>query len=298
MAGTTGRSGGKTRRVHTSRPRGGLRMRNVVRTTAASIVSFAIVLAATGWLYVVQPHSAVPGPPVRDALPLDELSRRSAVPFFVFVGVWAAAALLLGLVTYGARTERLTAGLLLAVGVGGWGYFATGVSLLIVRQVPAHEAFHAATKLEAIWIPAALAGAAGALAGRARLSATPRSPLVLAWLVAAVGALGVLDAILPDERGGLVGALEVHGVSTALSAALGLVLLLAARGLARANRRAWQVAVGILVTLAILHLQNRFGYGAAATALVALALIARRSDFRCPGDPASHPRILIRALVF
>jgi lysyl-tRNA synthetase, class II len=274
-------------------------MRSVARTTAAAVVSFGIVVAASGWPYVVQPRVAVPGPrPISDALPLDELSRRSTVPFVIFVGVWAVAALLLGLVAYAARAERLTAGLLLAVGVGGWGYLATGVSLLIVRQVPAHQAFHVAAQLEAIWIPAALAGLAGALAGRARRAPRARSPLVLSWLVATVGALGALDAMLPDARQGLVGALEVHGISTALSAALGLVLLLTARGLARANRRAWQIAVLILATLAVLHLQNRFGYGAVATALVALALVARRGDFRCPGDPASHPRVGAHAIAF
>lgn len=252
-------------------------MVRVARATGASLASFAIVAAATGWLYVIQPHSSVPGPtPVTDALPLDELSRRSAVPFLVFLGVWAIAALLLGLVAYAARAERLTAGLLLAVGVGGWGYLATGVSLLIVRQIPAQAAFNAAAKLEAVWIPALLAGAAGALAGRARRTAARRSPLVLAWLVGGVGALAVLDAALPDSRSPLISAVEVHGVSTALSGPLGLILLLVARGLSRANRRAWRVAVVLLGALAVLHLQTRFGYGAVATALVALALIARR----------------------
>ena len=277
-------------------------MLSVLRAMLASIVSFAIVLAATGWLYVIQPHSAVPGPPpVTDALPLDELSRRSAIPFLVFVGVWGAAAFLLGLVASFAHAERLTVGLLLALSIGAWGYFATGVSLLIVRQVPAHDAFHAAAGKEAIYIPAFLAGLAGALAGRARTSTRPRSPLVLAWLVAAVGLLGVVDAILPNERHALVGALapeRVQGISTALVAALGLALLVAARGLARRNHRAWQIAAGVLVGLVVLHVQSRFGYGAVATGLVALALLARRSDFDARGDPSSHPRILGQAAVF
>ena len=34
-----------------------------------------------------------------------------------------------------SRAERLTAGLLLALGVGAWAYLQTGVSLLIVRQI-------------------------------------------------------------------------------------------------------------------------------------------------------------------
>ena len=77
----------------------------------------------------------------------------------------------------------------------------------------------------------------------------------------------------------------MHGISEALVAPLGLALLVAARGLARRKRRAWQVAVVILLSLVALHLQHRFGYGAIATALVAVALLARRSDFDAPGDP-------------
>ena len=108
-------------------------MARTFRATVASLAAFAIVLAATGWLYQIQPRSALPGPAVTDSLPLDELSRRSAVPLVVFLGVWGLAALLLGLVARAARAERLTAGLMLALGVGGWTYLVTGFSLLIVR---------------------------------------------------------------------------------------------------------------------------------------------------------------------
>src|SRR5262249_20677368 len=156
---------------------------------------------------------------VPDALPLDELSRRSAVPMIVFLAVWGTAALLLGLVVHFARAERLTAGVLLALVVGGGAYFETGLSLLIVRQVPAPQAVHAPATRQAIYIPAALAGLAGALAGRRSASLRSRSPLILAWLVAGAGLLGILDAILPNQRHALIGTLapeRVHGVSTAL----------------------------------------------------------------------------------
>ena len=114
-------------------------MLRAARIASAALLSFGVVLAATGWLYVIQPHSALPGPPVTDALPLDELSRRSAVPLIVFLGVWAVAALSLAVIARIMRAERLTAGLLLALGVGGWAYLQTGLSLLIVRQIPAHR---------------------------------------------------------------------------------------------------------------------------------------------------------------
>jgi lysyl-tRNA synthetase, class II len=274
---------------------------SAARAVAASIISLAIVIAASGWLYLIQPRHALPGPPVGDALPLDELSRRSAVPLLVFLAVWGAAAVLLGLVAYAARAERLTAGVILALGVGGWCYFVTGVSLFIVRQVPAQQAFHAAASERAIYIPAALAGIGGALFGQARRTARPRSPIVLSWLVAACGLLGVLDAVLPGERHALIGSLapeRVQGISTALLAPLGLALVVVARGLARRKRRAWQVAAVLLCGLVVLHLQHRFGYGAIVTSLVAVALLARRADFDAPGDPDAHPRIALHALGF
>ena len=276
-------------------------MLRAARIVAASVVSFSVVVAATGWLYVIQPHSALPGPAITDALPLDELSRRSAVPLLVFLAVWTTASLSLGLIARAFRAERLTAGLMLGLGVGGWAYLQTGLSLLIVRQVPAHQAFHAAAARTAIYLPAVLAGAAGALGGRPRESARPRSPLVLAWFVAAAGILGVIDAVTPDKRPLLFASLapeHVHGVSEALVAPLGLALLVVARGLARRKRRAWQAALLVLVWLVALHLQHGFGYGAIATAIVAVALLARRQDFDARGDPASHPRLALRAFVF
>src|SRR6266567_7201842 len=276
-------------------------MLKALRMTTGSVAALAIVVAATGWLYVVQPHSALPGPAVADALPLDELSRRSAVPLLVFLGVWAVAALSLGAIARIMRAERLTAGLMLALGAGGWGYLQTGLSLLIVRQIPAHQAFHAAAGQKAIYVPATLAGLAGALGGRARTSERPRSPLVLAWFVAAAGTLGVIEAVTPDHRSALIAALapeNVHGISEALVAPLGLMLLVAARGLARRKRRAWQVAVVVLLWLVALHLQHRFGYGAVATGLVGVALLARRADFDAQGDPSANPRVALRAFLF
>ena len=276
-------------------------MVRAARALLSTTASFAVVVAALGWLYMIQPSKGLPGPPVQDALPLDELSRRSAVPLIVFLLVWGAAAALLGFIAYAGHAERLAAGLLLALGVGGWLYLQTGVSLLIVRQIPAHQAFHAATGLTAVYLPAALAGIAGALGGRARESGRPRSPLVLAWFVAAAGILGVLDAVTPDRRVPLIAAFapeHVHGLSEALVVPLGLALLVTARGLARRKRRAWQIAVVILLFLVGLHLQHRFGYGAVATGLVTVALLARRGDFDAPGDPAAHPRVALRGLVF
>src|SRR6185437_1170743 len=98
-----------------------------------------------------------------------------------------------------ARLERLTAALVLAVGVGTFEYLAMGVSLAIVRQVPLHQALHGATHARAVYAPALFAGLGGAICGRARSSARSRMPLVLAWGVAAAGALGLAYALLPSD---------------------------------------------------------------------------------------------------
>src|SRR2546428_7327425 len=113
-------------------------MLRVARPLAASVVSLGVIAAATGWLYLIQPHSALPGPPVTDALPLDELSRRSAVPLLVFLAVWITAALLLGLIARAARADRLTAGLLLAPRGRGWGFRPTRGLLFVVRRGSSH----------------------------------------------------------------------------------------------------------------------------------------------------------------
>jgi lysyl-tRNA synthetase class 2 len=270
-----------------------------LRSVAAVVLSLAVVIAVTGWLYLGRPRATLVGPRVRDALPLDELSKRAGVPLLLFLGVWVLAALLLGVIARWARAERLTAGLLLALGTGAWLYAANGVSILLIRQIPAHQAFQAAAAEQAVVIPAALAGAAGAVLGRAGGSPRARSPLVLGWCVAAVGLLAVVDAVFPEHRRSLVTALDaahVHGVSKGLVAPLGLALVVVARGLARGQRRAFEVALVLLVALLVLHVERRFDDGAVVTGLAAIALLARRGDFRRPGDPSSKPRIAVHAV--
>ena len=277
------------------------RMLAAVRVVTASSVGLCVLLAASGWLYILRAPTLVGGPRVGDALPLDELPRHSAVGMPIFIAVWAGAAVLLGLLARWARAERLTAALLLACAVGGWAYAATGVSLLVVRQIPAEDAFHAATGLRAVWLPALLAGVAGALLGRDRASARPRAPLVLSLLVAAAGLVGVLATILPEHDSTLIerfAPMQVHPIAHALVAPLGLALVVVARGLARRKRRAWYLALALLAPLALLHLLHGFGTPAIATALTALALLARRRDFDAPGDPTARPRLVVAAALW
>ena len=181
-------------------------MRSAVRSTCAVGLLLAVMLAATGWLYLLRPLVAAPGPAIHDALALDELSRHGSVPLPMYLLVWGAAAALLALLARWARAERLTAGILLGAAVGGWLYAVNGVSILVVRQIPAHDAFHAAAAEQAVVIPAVLAGIAGALFGRSRTSGAPRSRVVLSWIVAGVGLLAAIDGTFPEHRRSLVAA--------------------------------------------------------------------------------------------
>ena len=275
-------------------------MARVLRPAAAAVLALGVLAAATGWLYVVRPVVALPGPVVHDALPLDELSHHGSVPLLLYVAVWGATAVLLGLVARWARAERLTGGLLLGLAVGGWLYAVNGVSILVVRQIPAHQAFHAAGAEQAVVIPAVLAGIAGALLAGPRRSAQPRARFALAWIVAGVGLLAAVDALFPEHRRSLVTGLDaahVHGLSKALVVPLAAALVVTARSLARGNRRAWQIAIVLLTALLALHVERRFDQGAIVTGVAVVVLLARRSDFQLRGDPSSRPRVLLHAVV-
>jgi lysyl-tRNA synthetase class 2 len=270
----------------------------VGRSLVATVLAFAVLIAATGWLYVFYPKVSLPGPTIRDALPLDELSKHSTVPLVLFVGIWAVAALLLGALARFARAERLTAAALLALGVGVWTYFANGFSLLIVRQVSAHEALRDASQLRATWIPVVLAALAGALVGRTRSSVRPRAPFLLAWCVAAAGLIGVVNALLPSHGHSLLTALAAsHPLLKALAGPIGVALIYASRGLARGRRRAWQLAVGLLGMSTAIHLMHRLGVAALVTGVLTVALVALRHRFDRPGDPQARPRVVGRLLL-
>jgi lysylphosphatidylglycerol synthetase-like protein (DUF2156 family) len=273
-------------------------MARALRNGAVTIAALLVLLAATGWLYLIRPQVGSLGPRLPLALPLDELANRAALPLLVFLGVWGAAGLMLGLLARAARLERLTAALVLAVGVGTFEFLALGVSLAIVRQVPLHEAFHSAASARVVYAPSVLAALGGAICGRARMSARSRMPLVLAWGVAAAGALGLADALLPSNDGGFLSSFApdaVKPITSALVGPLALALLVTARGLARRKRRAWQVALVLLGGSTVLHVLHGFHAGAAATALLAVGLVAHRHQFDALGDPTSRPRLALRA---
>jgi lysyl-tRNA synthetase, class II len=273
-------------------------MHKLAQLSSVFVLSIATLIAATGWLYTVRPKVALPGPVTHDALALDELSRHGSVPLVLFLAVWCVAAVLLGLLARWARLDRLTAGLLLASGVVAWHYAVNGFSILIVRQIPAHEAFHAAAAEPAVALPAVLAGIAGALLARPGPASRKGSSMVLACLVACVGLLGLLDSVFPEHRMPLVRVLDaahVHGITKALVAPLAVALVVSARSLARGSRRGWQIAVVLLSLLFVLHVERRFDDGAIVTGIAVVALLACRGSFNRLGDPSARPRVLLHA---
>lgn len=272
-------------------------LRKLVELLSGLVVALAVCAAADGWLNLAAAWR-VPGGNLGDALPLYELSRRSGSAALVFIPTWAVAAVVLGLLARRLRAGRLTAAVSLSVGVGAWCYLTTAVSLSIVRQIGAGAALHAAYGVRAVFVPAVLAGLAGALLGRPRPAGDRVSVGVLAVLVAAVGALGVIDALLPSRSGSLLAQLapvRVHPLASAVIAPVGLALVVIARGLWRRKRRAWQAGVALLAAMTALHVLHSFDGGALITGLAALALLARRDAYSTRGDPAAVPRLAGRA---
>ncbi|HEY6015948.1 MAG TPA: phosphatidylglycerol lysyltransferase domain-containing protein, partial [Gaiellaceae bacterium] len=76
-----------------------------------------------------------------------------------------------------------------------------------------------------------------------------------------------------------------------------LVLLLAARGLARRRHRAWVVALAVAALSTALHVLHGVDDGTIPSALVLVLLVARRHDFDGPGDAATKALPLRRAAV-
>lgn len=255
-----------------------------------------VVFATTGWLYLVRP--ALPGPLVPEALPLDELAKHAGVPLVWYLVVWAVAALLLGLHARWARIEPLTAALVLATAVGCWTYLANGVSIAVTRQISVRDALDVAARLEGTYLGPALVALAVALLAAGRSRPGRRGPVLVAALVAAGASLDLLHTMLPGDDSGLLRNLTPDAVGPLARAAgvlTGVALLVAARGLARRRRRAWQLAVVVAGASALLHVLHGLNDGTLASVVVLCVLVARRRDFDRPGDVAIRRRTIARA---
>jgi lysyl-tRNA synthetase class 2 len=120
-----------------------------------------------------------------------------------------------------------------------------------------------------------------------------RPEAVLGWAAAAVGVVGIASALTPElaRRSELVRSVLPPGVPSAArvaALAFGLALVWLSRSLARRRRRAWQLAVALVVGIAVAHLAKGLDFEEAVVSLTLLvALVVYRDRFDVPGDPAS-----------
>jgi lysyl-tRNA synthetase, class II len=127
---------------------------------------------------------------------------------------------------------------------------------------------------------------------------------ILGFAAAGVGVIGVVSALTPEmaNRFRVVHGVLPPGFPTAArigALAFGIVLIWLARSLAQRRRRAWQLAVVVVVGSAVAHLAKGLDVEEAAISLVLLAALVRyRRRFDVPGDPAAtRPLLAIAAAV-
>ena len=121
----------------------------------------------------------------------------------------------------------------------------------------------------------------------------PAAPVALAWAATLAGLVSIVSALTPEQADRLR---VVHGIlppgvpeaARTIALALGLGMVFLSRGLARRKRRAWWLAVAVVVASAIAHLAKGLDVEEATVHLVLLvALVRGRRHFVAPGDPAT-----------
>ncbi|MGE0877867.1 MAG: bifunctional lysylphosphatidylglycerol flippase/synthetase MprF [Acidimicrobiia bacterium] len=132
-----------------------------------------------------------------------------------------------------------------------------------------------------------------------RVRTNRRARRIGAAFVAVAGAINVVSGLTPP-LGSRLRALDdllpfaVATTSTALVAVAGLVLVLLARGVRRGQRRAWFLAVALLVMSAVGHLAKGLDLEEAAFSLAIAAYLAmRRTSFRVRACVESTRRGLV-----
>ena len=119
----------------------------------------------------------------------------------------------------------------------------------------------------------------------------PSPESALAWAAAAVGVIGIVSALTPEmaDRLDIVNGVLPPGLPEAarvLTLAFGAGLVFLSRSLARRRRRAWQLAVAVVLASAVAHLAKGLDVEEATISLLLLvALIRWRRRFDVPGDP-------------
>ena len=131
----------------------------------------------------------------------------------------------------------------------------------------------------------------------------PRAESLLGGAAAVVGCIGVASSLTPEFANRYQ---IVHGVlppgaphaARVVGLAFGLGLIWLSRSLARRRRRAWQLAVVIVIGSAVAHMAKGLDFEEATTTLVLLAALLRwRARFTAPGDPeAARPLLVVLLL--
>jgi lysyl-tRNA synthetase, class II len=132
----------------------------------------------------------------------------------------------------------------------------------------------------------------------------PRAESLLGGAAALVGAIGVASSLTPEFAGryDLVRGVLPPGVPNAarvFALAFGIALIWLSRSLARRRRRAWQLAVLVVICSAIAHLVKGLDVEEAASTLVLLAaLLHWRARFTVPGNTeAARPLLIVGLFV-
>ncbi len=117
---------------------------------------------------------------------------------------------------------------------------------------------------------------------------------MLALGATVAGAIGIVSALTPEfaDRFELVRGVLPPGVPEAArvsALAFGIVLIWLSRSLARRRRRAWKLAVALVVASAAAHMAKGLDFEETAATLVLLAALWRwRGEFTVRGDPATR----------
>src|SRR5256885_15285486 len=123
----------------------------------------------------------------------------------------------------------------------------------------------------------------------------PSPPAVLGYAAALAGTIGVVSALTPEmaSRIDLVQGVLPPGVPEAarvLALAFGVGLVWLSRSLVRRKRRAWQLAVVLVVASAAAHLAKGLDFEEATATLVLLGGLWRGGGGgRPPRGPAAAP---------
>src|SRR4051812_44429241 len=128
----------------------------------------------------------------------------------------------------------------------------------------------------------------------------PRLPAerLIAAAAAAVGALSVASALTPEmaDRTRLVDSVLPPGIPHAArlaALAFGFALVWLSRSLAARRRRAWQLAVGLVVFVVGAHVVKGLDVEEAAASLLLLAALVRYRDrFDVPGDSSARRALI------